>query len=137
LDSPPVMSRTRQATVIANASRLPSGQEPFRDCVVARESGGNPRARNRTSTASGKYQYLDGQWRRGLSYQVRDRLVSYGMPKRQAQQLRLWLMERPIYRWPEKYQDVGFAATLNHSGPWSGWQHWSLPGNRCQGLVPR
>jgi hypothetical protein len=34
----------------------------FPDYIVQRESGGNYKAENPTSTASGKYQFLDGTW---------------------------------------------------------------------------
>lgn len=136
-DAPPDAARPAIAATIAQAaSWLPRAQDAFRHCVVARESGGNPRARNRASSASGKYQYLDRQWRRGLSFQVRDRLVAFGMPQSQARELRAWLAARPIYQWPERYQDVGFAATLNYHAPWSGWRHWAS-GGRCDRLVPR
>lgn len=36
--------------------------EIIRRCIVQRESHGNPRAKNRTSTASGLYQFIDGTW---------------------------------------------------------------------------
>jgi Transglycosylase-like domain len=48
-------SRERQAW---NTSR-----EAFLRCVVKRESGGNPKAENPVSTASGLFQFLDGTWR--------------------------------------------------------------------------
>jgi resuscitation-promoting factor RpfA len=35
----------------------------FLNCVIAHESGGNPRAENPTSTASGLFQFIDGTWR--------------------------------------------------------------------------
>lgn len=46
----------------------PSRSAPFADvrflrCVIAHESGGNPRAENPTSTASGLFQFIDGTWR--------------------------------------------------------------------------
>lgn len=37
--------------------------ERVRLCIVDRESGGNPRAENASSTASGLYQFLDSSWR--------------------------------------------------------------------------
>ena len=39
-----------------------------------------------------------------------------------------------IERWPAVYQRVGMADQLARPG---GWRHWSLPGSRCEGLVPR
>lgn len=135
MDAEPVRPRMA-ASIVQAASWLPRAQDAFRRCVVARESGGDPRARNRASSASGKYQYLDRQWRRGLSFQVRDRLVAFGMPTAQGRELRAWLAARPIWAWPERYQDVGFAATLNYRAPWSGWRHWAY-GDRCDRLVPR
>jgi LysM repeat protein len=38
------------------------GLSGFEQCVISRESGGNPRAQNPTSTASGLYQFLLTSW---------------------------------------------------------------------------
>lgn len=56
-------------TVTAKASRSRDrstverpGVDAFLRCVIAHESGGDPKAENPTSTASGLYQFLDGTW---------------------------------------------------------------------------
>jgi hypothetical protein len=49
-----------QAAPAAPAHNPPGG---FLACVRAHESGGNYRAENPTSTASGAYQYIDSSWR--------------------------------------------------------------------------
>jgi len=48
-----------QARIVATAARIPTAWEPFRGCVVNRESHGNPRAKNPVSSAQRKYQFLD------------------------------------------------------------------------------
>jgi hypothetical protein len=45
------------------------------------------------------------------------------------------LQAAPIQSWRGVYQDVGFAAALLAPNG-QGWRHWSLPGSKCQGLVP-
>lgn len=112
----------------AAASPMPK----FTACVAERESGGSPHARNKTSSAAGKYQFL-AAWENGLPFMVRDRLVQFGMPKKEARKIRHRLSRLPIHKWPEKYQDIGHAEVLERGG----WRHWSLPGSRCQTLVGR
>jgi hypothetical protein len=41
----------------------PADAAPDWDAVIACESGGNPAAQNRSSTASGLFQFLDSTWR--------------------------------------------------------------------------
>jgi len=121
--------------IVDQAADLPTSQEPFAACVARRESGGRPDARNRSSSAQGKWQFLDNHWRHGLAHMTAWRLRDFGMTRTQARALRAWLRARPIAEWPEKYQDVAFAAVLNARGPWSGWRHWNLPGSTCNTLV--
>jgi hypothetical protein len=56
---------TRTATPVSRSSQRPpvGSDEAFLRCVVHRESRGNPRAENPTSSASGLFQFLDGTWR--------------------------------------------------------------------------
>lgn len=117
------------------AAELPAAQEQYRECVAKRESHHNPQARNRTSSASGKYQFLDSQWRHGLAYMVAAELRDHGHPEPRA--VRKELQRKPIHTWPEAYQDVAFAAVLNAEGPWSGAKHWRLVGSYCDRLVKR
>ena len=44
-------------------ARLGSSDEAFLACVAKRESGGNPRAQNPYSSASGVFQFIDATWR--------------------------------------------------------------------------
>jgi len=47
----------------SDGNQTPSGDlDRFLQVLADQESGGNPRAENDSSTASGKYQYLDGTW---------------------------------------------------------------------------
>lgn len=50
------VSHVRHQTVAAASAG-------FRACVIARESGGNPRAVNPSSGAGGLYQFLPSSWR--------------------------------------------------------------------------
>lgn len=121
--------------VIDQAAALPASQQPFAQCVSRRESGGRPDARNRASSAQGKYQFLDRHWRHGLAHMTAWSMRDHGMNRGQARALRAWLRARPIAEWPERLQDVAFAAVLNARGPWSGWRHWYLAGSSCNKLV--
>lgn len=129
----PRPSRATVSRMIALASLPPRAWWPFARCVADRESGGSPHARNPASSASGKWQFLDAQWRHGLAYMVRARLVEHGVPWREARRIRVQLHATPIHRWPERLQDVAFAAVITTPG---GWRHWHLAGSRCNALVP-
>lgn len=102
----------------------------FTHCVAQRESHHNPKARNPRSSAQGKYQFLDRSWRDGLAYMVRDRLIQFGMPKRQAMKIRVTLVRKEIAKWPEVMQDIGHAEVLERGG-WFHWRH----GDRCDRLA--
>ena len=119
------------ARIVATAARIPTAWEPFRACVVARESNGDPTAENRASSAQGKYQFLDRQWRRGAAWNVYHRLRAAGMPRSHARLILTRLHATPIKRWAEPYQDVAFASVILIP---RGWRHWS--GDRCNTLVP-
>jgi len=120
-----------RADVVQAAAEIPTTQQPFAECVAKRESNGNPKARNRSSSAMGKYQWLDNNWRHGLAHMTAWRLKDHGLTRAQAREIRAWLRARPITKWPEPVQDVAFMASLNALGPWSGWRHWYLAGSRC------
>ena len=130
----PTTAGTATPAVVA-ASVIPARWQPFASCVAHRESRHNPRAVNKSSRAAGKWQFLPA-WQHGLPYMVAARLKAHGLSKAQARALRIRLQATPINKWAEQHQDIGFvAALLAPEG--QGWRHWSLPGSRCQGLVPR
>lgn len=54
-----VQAKKYRLRLLAKADH-PAWQQRIRRCIVARESGGNLRAKNPRSTASGLYQFLDG-----------------------------------------------------------------------------
>jgi len=55
--------RASSTTQAASASPYSGAPGSFEACVIARESGGNPRAVNPTSGAGGLYQFLPSTWR--------------------------------------------------------------------------
>jgi hypothetical protein len=63
------MVKAAEAAIAAAAARLALGASVAlggggaRNWIIAHESGGNPRAQNPTSSASGLYQMIDGTWR--------------------------------------------------------------------------
>jgi len=122
----------------SHAAEIPAGQQAFAACVSARESHGNYKASRSEagSSAAGRWQFLDKQWRRGLSYMVAERLRSFGMSAHEAAVIRRHLAATRIDRWAPEYQDAAFLAALNARGPWSGWRHWYLAGSKCNALVP-
>lgn len=121
---------------IERAAHIPVAQQAFAECVAHRESRGSYTARGDRSSARGRYQFLDLQWRRGLSYMVAERLRHFGMPAKDAKRIRVQLASRSIDRWAPAYQDAAFVAVLNADGAWSGWRHWHLSGSKCNRLVP-
>jgi hypothetical protein len=56
------VTRTAQPASRGRTAPLRASDEAFLRCVVQRESRGDPRAENPTSTASGLFQFLDGTW---------------------------------------------------------------------------
>jgi hypothetical protein len=123
-----------QRTVLYSAARIPGSIRGWAACVLDRESGGSLNdwssgagARNPASSASGRWQFLDGSWRRGLSFMVRDRLVEFGMPRAQARQVREYLAARPISEWEGVYQDVGFVEVVSRGGRF----HWNGGSHSC------
>ena len=119
------------------AAQIPTDQRVFASCVSERESHGNYKARGDRSSARGRWQFLDAQWRHGLAYMVADRLHRKGMSKAAAQLVRIHLQSISIDQWAPVYQDAGFIEVLNARGKWSGWRHWYAPGSRCNALAGR
>lgn len=127
-------SRGVHATAMRQASAIPARYREFAACVSRRESGGSYTARNPRSSAQGRWQLLDTQWRvhGGIQYVVSRRLKEYGVPAGVRRIVRDYLHATPIYRWPGVYQDVAFAEIVDSGG----WRHWS-GGHGCNALVPR
>lgn len=121
---------------VLKAAEIPASQQAFAACVSHRESRGSYTARGDESSARGRWQFLDTQWRRGLSYMVAARLRHFGMPAKQARHIRIQLTHTSIDKWKPAYQDAAFVAVLNADGAWSGWRHWHLAGSKCNRLVP-
>ena len=117
---------------VAAASEIPAQWKPFAECVSNRESHGNPRAQNPVSTAQGKWQFLDGQWRHGAGWNVYSRLRDSGMGRSQARRILTKLHATPIKHWREEYQDAAFVYVILTPG---GWRHWH-GGHGCNTLVP-
>lgn len=127
-------SRGNHARVIQQAATVPAKWRGFAACVLSRESGGSldriqsgVGARNPSSSASGRWQFLDSSWRRGLSFMVRDRLIQFGMPRAQAKQVRLYLGSRPISQWHGYWQDIGFNEVIERGGAF----HWNGGSHSC------
>jgi len=119
----------------ASAAVIPASQQAFAECVSQRESHGNYKARGSDSSSAGRWQFLDLQWRRGLSYMVAARLRDHGMTGRASKAVRIHLQATHIANWEPNYQDAAFISVLNARGPWSGWKHWYLAGSRCNALA--
>ena len=119
---------SRSVSAVRQASTVPSRWRAFHDCVVDRESGGSPTARNPRSSAQGLYQFLDRSWRPGLSHMVAERLRDNGASRAQAKAVRSWLAGREIATWPAVYQTVGFVEVVTRGGAF----HWRLAGSKCE-----
>jgi hypothetical protein len=123
---------SRSVSALREASTPPPGWAEFAECVEQRESGGNPTILNRQgSGAAGLFQLMPG-WRSGGPWNVRERLLKFGVPRKQAKAVREYLAARPIHTWPALYQRIVFAEALDDGI----WKHWYLAGSRCNSLVP-
>lgn len=98
-------------------------QEGWRKCVQKRESTFRYGAKNRSSSASGAYQFLDSQWREPLAHMVYPELKKmYGNSV--AKDIKKKLFANPISTWSRSIQDQAFFTVLNYNGKWSGKKHW-------------
>ena len=130
-----VLAAAIALTPLSAAQAIPQDQQPFASCVSHRESRDNYKARGDESSARGRWQFLDRQWRHGLSFMVAERLRDFGMSSAASKRVRIHLQSISIDRWDPAYQDIAFVAVLNARGPWSGWRHWYLAGSKCNSLV--
>ena len=124
--------------IIADAAEVPKKHRAFSACVLDRESGGHLEntnsgegARNPRSSASGRWQFLDNQWRDGLSHMVAGRLKDHGMPGSHAKSVRVYLEAKPINKWDGMWQDIGHNAVMEAGG----WYHWK-GGEGCNSKRP-
>ena len=124
--------------IIADAAEVPKKHRAFSSCVLERESGGNLEntnsgegAKNSRSSASGRWQFLDSNWREGLSHMVANRLRDHGMPGSHAKSVRVYLEAKPISKWDGMWQDIGHNAVMEAGG----WYHWK-GGEGCNSKRP-
>ena len=128
-----VQRPSRSVAAVRESALPPRGWEAFAECVEQRESGGSPTIVNKSSGAAGLFQLMPA-WRSGAPYIVRERLLQFGASKKQAKAVRVYLSGLGrIEKWPALYQRIVFAEVVEDGL----WHHWTLPGSRCQGLVPR
>jgi len=120
-----------QKTAIQHAAAPHISMRDFQQCVANRESHGNPRAIGDQSSARGKYQFLRA-WNHGLPFMVADRLVHFGMSKKDATKIRITLQHKTIDKWSEPLQDVAFASVVAKP---RGWRHWYIAGSKCNALA--
>lgn len=123
-----------QKHIMHTAAVIPAKHQPYAACVSNRESHGNYKAKGDVSTARGRWQFLDRQWRitGGLTYMVRDRLLTFGMNKKDANSIRQHLQHTPIDKWAPVLQDVAFVSVISHKG---GYRHWYIAGSKCNALA--
>ena len=106
------------------------GQESWRKCVMKRESNYRYKAKNRSSSASGAYQFLDNSWRDGLVWMM------IKESKKTGDDLDPYLRDLfdvHITQWNRYFQDRAFFTALNFEGKWAGKKHWNatVPGTGC------
>lgn len=98
--------------------------EGTRRCIIQRESRGNYRAANKSSSARGAYQFLDSQWRDGLVWMMLDEEPK-GSPLRDEIKA---LRDTPIHKWNRYFQDRAFWTAYRHG---QGSHHWHYPPVPC------
>lgn len=103
--------------------------DDFRRCIMKRESRGNYRAANPRSSARGAYQFLDSQWRDGLTYMmIKEERRTDGQKIPEIRDLR----KKPIHKWSRYWQDRAFWTAFRHG---DGAHHWHYPGSPCNRLA--
>lgn len=94
-------------------------ERAFLDCVAHRESRSNPRAKNRTSSAAGRYQMLTATWRGNAKWaKWKGTYPARGIPT--ADKAPAWIQH----------------LVALHSIRQGGWRHWYYAGSRCNALGP-
>lgn len=103
--------------------------DPFRRCIMKRESRGNYRAANPNSSARGAYQFLDSQWRDGLVFMMlKEERRTDGHLKKEIRTL----FDKPIHKWSRYYQDRAFWTAFRYG---DGAHHWHYSGSPCNRLA--
>lgn len=133
IDRAEISARHYQSRVIAAAARIPAKFEDWAMCVSKRESHHNYRARNKSSSAQGRWQFLDHKWRinGGIEHVVARRLTEFGMPKRVIRAIRKELSTTEIAKWAPAYQDIAFIQVVEEGGA----HHWALQGSHCGSIA--
>jgi hypothetical protein len=103
--------------------------EPFRRCVMSRESHYNYRAKNPRSSAMGAYQLLDSKWRDSLVWMMRaeSKKTKDGLLPEIKR-----LKHKPLQKWSRYWQDRAFWTAYQKG---DGWRHWYLAGSFCNSLA--
>lgn len=92
-------------------------ERAFLACVAERESRGNPRAKNRTSSAAGLYQMISGTWRGNAKWaRWKGTYPARGIPT--ADKAPAWIQH----------------LVALHSIRRGGWAHWYYAGSPCNAL---
>ena len=132
-------SRGAHSSPIREAATVPPKYSDWAACVLRRETGGvlhnkqsREDARNNSSSASGRWQYLKA-WQHGGSFMVRDRLVDFGVPRADAKRVRQHLQGTPIHKWDGWFQDILFNEVIKRGGQ----KHWYNGGDKCDRMMPR
>lgn len=125
-------TRGAYSRVVITAATPPVRYTSFASCVLHRESGGDFERRSsgqgalngEGSGAAGRWQFMP-DWRHGLPYMIKDRLEQFGMPHKQARQVRIYLSGlHYIHKYPGLYQDIGAFEVMERGGAY----HWDGPG---------
>ena len=106
------------------------GQEAWRKCVMDRESNFRYKAKNRSSSASGAYQFLDNNWRDGLVWMM---IKESKKTDDNLDPFLRDLFDVHITKWNRYFQDRAFFTALNFEGKWAGKKHWNatVSGTGC------
>jgi len=120
---------SRHASITVKAATFPRHLTGWASCVINRESGGNLVERqsgvqaHNPSGAQGRWQFMP-PWNDGGPYMVKDRLEQFGMAHKDAKKVRVYLSNRPIWKWNGWYQDILFIEVNERGGAF----HWDGPG---------